>query len=187
MRLVERRENGRLAGGRGGRGMLLFCKAVDAESFKRRMQREKTILIGSNRYLAVLNVFLGIVNIVDATRERQPRMRHYKPTGRQGLAETNLYTATCHHKPGWGLGFGFWGVGFGVWSLGFGVWGVGFRVQGSGSRVSSSGFRVWAPCVSSQTWRASGVSQCEHRVLDGPASGLKGSKGGPYRCCHPCT
>jgi hypothetical protein len=28
---------------------------------------------------------------------------------------------------------------------------------------------------------------CEDRVLDGPASWGKGSKGGPYKCCHPRT
>ena len=28
---------------------------------------------------------------------------------------------------------------------------------------------------------------CEDRVLDGPASGEKGSKGGPYKYCNPRT
>ena len=28
---------------------------------------------------------------------------------------------------------------------------------------------------------------CEDRVLEGPASGKKGSKGGPYKYCNPRT
>ena len=31
------------------------------------------------------------------------------------------------------------------------------------------------------------VSSCEDRVLDGPASGEKGPKGGPYKYCNPRT
>ena len=55
------------------------------------------------------------------------------------------------------------------------VWGSGFRVQGVRCRVKGVGFSL----------QASGFRMCEDRVLDGPASGGKGSTGGPYMYCNP--
>ena len=41
-----------------------------------------------------------------------------------------------------------------------------------------------APCQPLLRWC---VCVCEDRVLDGPASGEKGSKGGLYKYCNPRT
>ena len=49
------------------------------------------------------------------------------------------------------------------------------------------GARVRAGEVCARRQTTLFVDECEDRVLDGPASGEKGSKGGPSMYCNPRT
>ena len=86
------------------------------------------------------------------------------------------------------------GSGMRVQGLGFRVQGAGFRVQGTGFRVQGGGSQntvEWVGNTLGRVFRTlcgrvdrRGLSRhtwcvCEDRVLDGPASGKKDSKGGP--------